>query len=148
MVRKLCLEVAHAVRHPEMCGLGVIREHAHAVFDQAVEFVEQVRVDAHSGCDGEVAESRKIGEITVVDSSDSDPLRYGGEKGMSGSVRSQRKPEVVRHSICGPERDDSKRRFPPRQTLEHIVNSAVTSASDDGVAAFANRHADLCCGIG
>ena len=67
---------------------------------------------------------------------------------MGRARRSQREPQVMRHGIGSAEGNDSERRFLPRQTLEHIVNGAVASAGHDGIAAFANRHADLRCSTG
>src|SRR5439155_9149546 len=77
--RELCFEIAHAVRHPEMRCLTVIGEHAHAIFDQTVQFVKQVSVYADSGRDCEVTKSREIGEIPIVDSSYRNSLRDGSQ---------------------------------------------------------------------
>ena len=51
----LDLEAAHAMSRPQLPGFEVVGGHARAILEFRGQFIEQVRVHANAGGDGEVA---------------------------------------------------------------------------------------------
>src|SRR6267154_1728931 len=136
------------MRQPQVGGFGVVSQHAHAVFDQPVEFIKQMRVHPNTGSNSKKTKSREAIEIAIVNPSHGDSPGGSRKQSFGGPCWSQWQPEIMRHGIGGTKWNDSQRRVFTGKTLEHIVDGTVASASHDSIESFANRHADLRRGVG
>jgi 4-diphosphocytidyl-2-C-methyl-D-erythritol kinase len=136
------------MRQPQMRGFGVVGEHAHAVLDQPVELVKEMSVHSHTSGDGEKTEGGQIMEVPVVNPSHGNSPGSSRKQSLRCPCRSQWQPEIMGHSIGGTERNDAQCDIFAGKALEHIVDSAVATAGNDGVESLANRHAHLGGSIG
>src|SRR5712691_1985525 len=122
-----------------MRGFGVVGEHAHTVFNQPVELVEQVSVNADTSGHSKKPECRKVIEIPIVNPTRGNSPRSSRKQRLRCPCRSQRKPEIMRHGVGGTKRYDAQCGIFAGKALEHIVDGAVATASDNGVEPLANR---------
>ena|SRR5205085_9160059 len=107
MARVFGLEVAHAVRPPQMQCFSVVSGHAHAVFDQAVQLIKKVRVHAYSSRNREIAERWQVVEVAEIDSCHSNSVWDRSQQSASGICDVHGQAEVMRECVGGTERNDS-----------------------------------------
>src|ERR1700674_125511 len=108
-VRVLDLKRTHAMRRPQLPCFKVIGRHARTLLEFRSQLVEQVRVYADSGGDGEVARGGLAVEILILNSAERDAPDFAADCDLSRSARAERNREVMRESISGAERENGER---------------------------------------
>src|SRR6266849_4506573 len=107
-VRVLDLELAHAMRRPQLPCFKVVGGHA-PLLEFSSQFVEQVRVYPDSGGDSEVARGGLAVEILILDSAERDAPDFAIDRDLSGGAGAERNCQVVGKSIGGAERENGER---------------------------------------
>src|SRR5258706_2251193 len=96
------------MRRPQLPCLEIVARHARAILELGSQFVEQVRVNADSGGDGEVARGGLAIEILVLNSAERDAPYFAIDCDLSRGARAERNRQVMRESIGGAEREDGE----------------------------------------
>jgi len=100
----LDLELAHAMRRPQLPCFEVVGRHARTLLQFRSEFVEQMRVHTDSGGDREVACGGLAVEILILNSAERDAPDSAVDCDLSGSAGAERNCQIVGESVGGAER--------------------------------------------
>jgi hypothetical protein len=130
----LDLEARHWISEPEMPRLRVIGSHAEPVLGFRIQFVKQVRVDAHARCDNEITISSVPFEILVLNTPESNPPGYSAERGFRGPENIHGQAEIMGKRIGRAHGKNCKRDLRGRQHLNNVVDSTVAAAGEYRVA--------------
>ncbi len=138
-------EAGHVVGRPELPRLEVVGGHSAAFLEMGVEVVEEVGIDSNTGGDGEVAGGGFAMEIFVLDSAEGDaadsalPLdgHFRGGGGAEGNL------QIVREGVGGAERENGEGDGSIGETLDNVVDGAIASAGEDGIAAVGDGAASV-----
>ena len=141
-IRVLGLELAHAMRRPQLPCFKIVGRHA-PFLEFRSQFVKEVRVYADSGGDGEVARGGLAVEILVLNSAERDAPDFSIDCDLSRSARAEGDCQVVRESVGGAERENGQRNWRASQSLNNIVDRAIAPAGKDGITAGRDSHAGV-----
>src|SRR5262249_32616721 len=89
------IKSSQPMAEPETPRFCVVSHHAKLCFDRGIQLVEQMRVDADAGGDGEVAPRGLAIEAQVFNLSQRDAARRGSKRTSSSLGRGARQSEIV-----------------------------------------------------
>src|SRR6266481_837174 len=92
-------ESPHAMSGPQVPGLEVIRGHTTLFHEIAIELVEEMGVNANSGCDGEIPVGGLVVEIVILDASEGNAADSAGDGGTGGGAWAEWNTQVVSEGV-------------------------------------------------
>src|SRR5258706_1242843 len=97
------------MRRPQLPCFEIVGRHARAILELRSQFVEQVRVHADSGGDGEVTRGGLAVEILVLNSAERDTPNFAVDRDVSGGTGAERNSQIVGETVGGAKRKNGKR---------------------------------------
>ena len=104
-----------------------------SALDQGIQFVEQMRIHADAGGDGEESEAAIAFKIRIFHTAQSNAPRSCGQQGPSCAHGRKRQPQIVRQGVGRAQRNDAQGRIASDHALENVMRGAIASAGKDGV---------------
>ena len=121
------------ISEPEMPSFRVVSGHAKAMLGSGVEFIEEVSIDSNPGGDDEVACAGLPFEILILNASQSNAPRCGGESGLRGAGDIHGQAEIVGQCVSGAHGKNGQRNASRGQYLDDVVDRAIAATGEDSV---------------
>ena len=106
---------------PQPRGFGVVRRHAQVALDQRIQLVEQVRIHADAGRDGEEPGAAIAFKVGIFHPAQGNAPGLRGQKRAGRPSRGERQLQIVGQRVGRAQRNDAqgRRGFPPCPAGRH-----------------------------